>query len=390
MTDTVLTQTRPEEAGLYPDQIDRIRDRAEEWAATDTTIGLVLLIARKGKIGFFETFGQQSFNDAAKPARDSMMHVASISKLITATAILQLVERGELSLNRLLKEYIPELTGKYTDRILVHQLLTHTSGFADLIFPPIFIQPEPTDVPCPEGQYPHIHRQLQMMYKMDCYKKPGTENMYCTENYMLLGEIVRRVTGQDIEAYSQENIFQPLGMNLSSFRNPDNYSSPLMQRDPAGFPFTTPLESMHDTPSGGGSLKSCAMDLAIFGQTYLNGGTYNGFRLLNKGTVAEMTRNQIPGIGGYNFFRKHIPEASWGLGWMIQGHERWPWSHGSLQPVGTIYHQGGTGCAMWVDQQNDTVGIYLSIVDRDMSNPNPQWEFDKFQNMATAAVIHPD
>ena len=141
-----------------------------------------------------------------------------------------------------------------------------------------------------------------------------------------------------------------------------------------------------DTPNGGGSLKSNAQDLATFGQMFANGGAYAGVRLLNDWTVAEMTRNQIPGVGCVSTMGSWVPEGSWGLGWMVQGDARWPWSHGMLQPRGTFYHQGASGCSLWVDPVHELVGVYLSVVNRDFGNPDPCWEFDTFQNMATAAL----
>ena len=71
---------------------------------------------------------------------------------------------------------------------------------------------------------------------------------------------------------------------------------------------------------------------------------------------------------------------------MIQGDARWRSSHGILQPRGTFYHQGGTGCGFWIDPVHDVVGIYLSSVPLDFDTGDAHWEFDKFQNMVTAAV----
>lgn len=383
-----LTRSSPEDAGLYPEQLARIAARADEWAASETTQTLVLLVARHGRIAFFESFGAQNYDDPARPALDTVFNVSSVSKPVTATAVMILVERGELSLNRPLREYIPEMRGKYSERILLHQLLTHTSGFADIVVPPLFVAPPPARTPCPGGQYPHIHAQLEAVYGMDCYKKPGEQNMYCNENFLLLGEIVRRVTGQDIDAFAAKEIFAPLGMAHSTYRARTFSDVPYATPDPAGWMAPTPREVAMDSPNGAGTLKSNAIDLAIFGQTYLNGGTYNGRRLLNSGTVSEMTRNQIPGIGGVSPLGSWVAEGSWGLGWMVQGNARWPWSHGALQPLDTFYHQGASGCSLWVDRQNDLVGVYLSVVLRDMADPNPMWDFDHFQNMVTAAVDH--
>ena len=126
-----------------------------------------------------------------------------------------------------------------------------------------------------------------------------------------------------------------------------------------------------------------AGDLAIFCQTFLNGGTYGDTRLLSFPTVSEMTQNQIPGVGTY--YNGWHNEASWGLGWMIQSHERWPYSEGALQPWGTYYHQGSGGCGLWVDPVNEIVGVFCSVCETDEVGQN-RWQFDLFQNLVTCAV----
>jgi CubicO group peptidase (beta-lactamase class C family) len=130
------------------------------------------------------------------------------------------------------------------------------------------------------------------------------------------------------------------------------------------------------------------MDLAVFCQTFLNGGRYGDTRLLSRAAVTEMTRNQIPGTGVVTFDRVWFPEASWGLGWMVQGSNRWKYDHGALQPVGTFYHQGMGGIGVWGDKSHDIVGVYQSVgAIKDMETMDTDWEFPAFQNMVTAAVV---
>ena len=151
----------------------------------------------------------------------------------------------------------------------------------------------------------------------------------------------------------------------------------------------TAIRELFESPGGGAGLHTTAGDIAVFAELFRNGGEYCGVRLLNDWTVAEMTRNQIPGIGTVSLSGGWIPEASWGLGWMVQGDARWRSSHGMLQPRGTYYHQGASGCAFWVDPVHDVVGAYMSSVPLlDFDSGDAHWEFDTFQNMVTAAVDH--
>lgn len=380
----VLEMSDASAAGFLPRQIDRIRQRAEEWIAQSHTQSLVLLAARRGRIGLYDSYGVQAHDDPSPLAHDSVFGVASISKVITATLIMRLVEQGSISLNRPVKEYVPELQGKYAERMMMHQLMTHTSGFADIHMPPLFIAPPETDVPIPEGMHPHMHKMLQAIYKMDCHRKPGEENTYCNENFVLLGHIIERVTGRSIEAVARDEIFDPLGMNNSTYLSPDALSAPRCEKDMSGAPFDTSV--LREVAIGAGSVKSNALDLAVFCQAFLNRGGYGGYRLLHPWTVSEMTRNQIPGTPGYTPMGLYVPDGSWGLGWMVQGDARWPWWHGMLQPRGTFYHQGATGSGIWVDPVHEVVAVYLSVNYRDMTTDDPHWEFDKFQNMVTTAV----
>ena len=387
----LLETSTPEAAGFASEQIDLIRTRASEWVAAGRASSLVLFAARGGKIALHEAFGVQSWDDPRPLVPDSIFRCASVSKVVTACAAMILVERGQLSLNRPIKEYLPEMRGKYAERILTHNLLTHTSGIAELEIPPIFLEPPPTEVPCPPELHPSLHAQLEYLYQADCYKKPSEQNIYASTNFTLLGEIIRRVSGQQFDEFAYDHIFQPLQMTHTTFRAEHRLGNVnVSMRDPSMWPKTSvtlDFDEFSDTPAAAGSLKSNAHDLAILGQVFANGGTYAGNRILAPTTVAEMTRNQIPGTGTVGVTGSWVPEASWGLGWMVQGDARWPWSHGALQPPGTYYHQGASGCSLWIDPTNDIVGVYLSVTERDMADPDPNWEFDKYQNMLTAAVV---
>ena len=141
-----------------------------------------------------------------------------------------------------------------------------------------------------------------------------------------------------------------------------------------------------DMPWGSGGMLGTARDVALFGQTFLNGGEYAGTRLLSPASVKAMTTNQIPGIG-VRIMNHWIPEGSWGYGFMVQDNFRPTGWTGSLSPLGTFYHQGSGGIAFWCDPLNDVVGVFLSVwshVDRE--NMEAHWDFDLFQNMVTAAV----
>lgn len=384
----MLRAGNPEDAGFHPGQIERIRERAVEWLERGPAKSMVLLAARNGVIALHEAHGVARYDSTAPLSKDAVFWSSSMTKPVTATAVMMLVEDGAFSLNRPLQDFFPELTAEYSERILVHQLLTHTSGISQDVSPA-----EPTSVALPEGQHPYIHRALQPLFGMELYEKPGKQNVYTNANFTLLGELVRRVSGQRLDAFAREHIFDPLGMQATSIGREAQDDPLSVSFDPAFAPeefrSTDDVREFIEVPDGGSGLHTTAGEIAIFAELFRNGGEYDGVRLLNDWTVAEMTRNQIPGIGTVSLSGGWIPEASWGLGWMVQGDARWRSSHGMLQPRGTFYHQGASGCAFWVDPVHDVVGAYMSSVPiLDFETGDAHWEFDTFQNMVTAAVDH--
>jgi serine-type D-Ala-D-Ala carboxypeptidase len=120
----------PEEAGMLPDRIESVKQLAAGWVAEGHTPSLVLLAARKGIIFLHEAYGRLWPEENSPPLRtDSVFPIASLTKPVTATAAMILVEDGLLGLNRPVIDYIPEICAEGTEEILVHHLLTHTSGY---------------------------------------------------------------------------------------------------------------------------------------------------------------------------------------------------------------------------------------------------------------------
>ena len=222
--------------------------------------------------------------------------------------------------------------------------------------------------------------------------RPGTENDYGIHCMTLLGEIVRRVSGSAYEDFVTERILRPIGMHDSSYAAQPHMLDRLVIRgedQPFGNDdFLVNFETVRDVPSAAGGLLSTAFDMAVFAQLFLNRGHYAGQRVLSGVSVDEMTRNQIPGIPCVGWGNRRVEEASWGLGWMIQGQERWPFWTGSLQPIGTVYHQGIGNSMMWFDKASDVIGVLLCAVnDFDFDTFRASWDVDLFQNMVSTSLV---
>jgi CubicO group peptidase (beta-lactamase class C family) len=391
---------KPDEVGMLPRRIAHARDLCARWVESGHTPTLGVCVARRGVIVLHETFGVQGPGTDSPPLeRDALFGIASLTKPITATLIMQLVEDGLLGLNRPAKDYLPEISGDGTDEILVHHLLTHTTGYPFHIDPP-WLEHEKQKVaagfeppPCPEGQDAVVHRWLSLRWDAPRVAGVGEVMVYSTHNYVLLGEIVRRLTGRPIEEVARKRIFDPLGMNDTYYVVPDAVSQRVVQRardipfgDPDN-PFMPCISSREwqQTPDGGGGVFSTPLDMTVFGQMFLNRGRYGDARILSPASVAAMTRDQIPGLGAL-LLNIVAARASWGYGWQVVSPTKWKYFDGSLQPLGTFGHPGAGGVNYWIDRDHELIGAYFEVTARMSPDFNLLWNFDLFQNAITAAI----
>jgi CubicO group peptidase (beta-lactamase class C family) len=378
-----LRPGNPGTVGMSAQRVRHIVDLAAGWVAEGITPALVVLVARKGVIVLHEAFGRLGPEQDSPPLElDTLFPLMSLTKPITATAIMLLVEDGLLGLNRPVRWYLPEFSGEGKDAVMVHHLLTHTSGLrreeveAHAEGKGGSVQVPPPD----ETQHPLVHRYLFPRYDAPLWKPPGVEMSYCSYGYKLLGEIVRRVSGISLAGYCREQIFGPLGMTDTHYIVPDSVSHRVVRRA-ADDPVAAGLEAhrVAETPWAMGGAYSTAMDLAVFGQMFLNGGAYGDARILSPASVKEMTRNQIQGISAQRK-DEFFPEASWGLGWDAVGCKRSSY-YGTLRSTRTFLHGGSGGVYLWVDPVYEIVGAYFSV------QATEQWYADLFVNAVTAAIV---
>jgi CubicO group peptidase (beta-lactamase class C family) len=380
----------PEEAGMSARRVRHVAQLAERWVEQGITPTLVVLAARHGIIVLHEAFGRLTPDDDSSPlSRDAVFPLASISKPITATAAMILVEDGLLGLNRPVAEYVPEFTGEGKQAAMVHHLLTHTSGLRDEdVDAHAETKKVSVTIPLADAtQHPLVHEYLFLRYDAPLWKASGVEMSYANFNYELLGEIVRRVSGQNLADFAHERIFEPLGMTDTYYIVP-NVVRPRIVRRPADAPEHEWLDSNEtlETPWAASGVLSTALDTAIFGQMFLNGGSYGDARVLSPATVAEMTRNQIPGISA-RFLDEFFPEAGWSYGWAIDCNKK-ARVYGSLYPPAAFGHPGSGGVFLWIDPVHDLVGIYFSVVPRNRPDEDrAEWCADLFTNAVTAAIV---
>jgi len=372
---------------MLPDRIDRARDLCAGWVKSGHTPAIVALVARRGVIVLHDAFGKLRPGDDSPPVRlDTIFPTMSITKPMVATLVMQLVEDGLLGLNRPIRDYLPEVTGKGTEEVLVHHVLTFSAGWDEFALITSFIG-ERADLAGRSSD--EVHRaMLDLIQRAPLARPPGAEMNYAFLCYELLKELVERVSGRSFAELMRERIFEPLGMKDSYVVVPEPVRSRIVKRPPDA-PWNRqlgpliPIDSRQNEESK--NAFATASDVAVFGQMFLNGGTYGGARILSRPAVMAMTRNQTPGIPvtvGPNI-RK---EASYGYGWFVRTHEKWKYWDGSLQSHGEFHHQGAGGVLLWVDPRDEIVGVYFSVDLAQTPDFEPLWNADLFQNVISSAV----
>lgn len=315
------------------------------------TPGATVVIGRKGKIVYRKDFGySQIVPSQERMTIDKIFDMASITKPVaTATSVMILVEQGKVRLIDPVSEYIPEYTtyihesGKKAEPIRLYHLLTHTAGLPP--YTDAFTLEQKYGKPCPEELIHHIAT-------IEKQSPPGSEFEYSCLGYITLAEIIRRVSGMGIDEFSRKHIFEPLGMENTTFCPSDELlprvaPTEIIDDQPLRGKVHDPLAQLMDGKSGNAGLFSTADDMAIFAQMLLNGGVYGKTRILSPMSVEAMT-SLYPGLESFGR----------GIGWDIfTGYSS---NLGDIFPIETYGHTGFTGTSICIDPISETFVILLT------------------------------
>jgi CubicO group peptidase (beta-lactamase class C family) len=410
MTVHVLQQGAPEDVGMDPVRIERLRGLARGWVESGDAPSLVVLAARRGVIVLHEAFGVLRHGDTAPTLRtDSIFPISSASKPLTAAAVMCLVEDGLIGLNRPFIDYVPELDVPGVEGLAdvkVADLLCHTSGYDELdlgAFIAAAAQRAPALPPPAPGQHPTLNKRIRLAAGAPLTRHPGTAMIYGNFGYDLLGDIVRRVSGQPFWQFARSRLFEPLGMRDSYFVLPAALRERRVYRA-AGMPATQPSPvhqginspELDELDLGSIGVASTARDLAVFLQMLLNRGAYGGRRILSPASVAAMVRHQVsdsipwvmPRISATTGKRMELEfkGGGYGYGMFIFGPGDRFKPNGALASPSAFGHVGYASAYIWADPEREVLGVYLFVsprLDRDVPVANP----DLFQNAVHAAIV---
>ncbi len=304
--------------------------------------GAVLIVGHDGKIVYRKAYGERSVMPAREAMTpDTIFDVASLTKVVATTpSLMKLFEEGRFRLNDRITQYIPEFQGGQSD-VTIRDLFTHFSG----------LQP---DVPLKTPWHGYEHG-IELAETDPPYGPAGAKFVYSDIDFLLLGELVHRLSGQLVSDYARQNIFLPLGMTDSMFQPPASLIPRIAPTEQIN-PNQPPLRGVVHDPTarnmggvaGHAGLFSTADDLARYAQMMLNGGELNGVHVLSPMTIEKFTEPQSP------------PDQPIlrGLGWDIDS----PLSgnRGDLFPIGSFGHTGFTGTSIWIDPSSKTFVILLA------------------------------
>ena len=320
------------------DQIDKI---VEEEIEKGNFPGAVVLVGRKDEILYWKAFGHQMIEPNVQPtSKDTIFDLASLTKPIaTATSIMILRDRGAIDLDDCVGAYLPAFACNGKEEVRIRHLLTHTSGLpaytnADAL-------KEQFGSPCPE-------RVIEKICGLEAASKPGEEFRYSCLGYITLAKIVETVSGKGIDAFSQENIFAPLGMKHIAYNPPGSWGKNIAGAEIAdGLLFRgavhDPLARLMAGVSGNAGLFSNAYDLSIYCRMLLNGGIYEGKRILSPEAINFLTTEHALGRAyGFDVTSSYASVK------------------GSYAPERAFCHTGYTGTSIVCDPASKTFVIILA------------------------------
>ncbi len=349
-----LERVKPESVGIDGNKIIKADIVIQNSIEKGEIPGAVLAVVKDGKMAYIKSYGNKSvYPKVEKMTDDVIFDLASVSKSVgTAIAVMQLIERGDIRLYDNVSMYIPGFRGYFDSvsnkeiDIRIVDLLTHSSGLPP--YAPVQEIVKTHGSPSPKGLIEYISN-----CKRDF--RPTTKFQYSCLNFVTLQNIVQNVTGLSLSEYVSDNIFTVLGMNNSMY-NPSKemfYKIAPTEKEADGGILVgrvhDPLARiLNDGNSGNAGVFSNADDLAILAAALINGGEYNGNRILGKLSVETMTT--VP---------EHVITLGRSLGW--DNYSSYASNHGNIfHPKKTYGHTGYTGTSFVVDPVSKTAVILLT------------------------------
>jgi CubicO group peptidase (beta-lactamase class C family) len=382
---TELAVARPEDVGLGAERLGRVEAWMQRQVAEGRLAGVEVMINRRGRTAFHRCHGKRDVARNAEATPDTVYRIYSMTKALTAVAVMMLYEEGRFQLDDPITRFLPQFAGQrvFTGGgygavmtepavrdITFRDLLTHTSGLTYG-----FMQATPVDamyraqkIELPGAQEP-LGDVIARLAKVPLIAQPGAEWNYSIASDVL-GHLVAVMSGQPFEHFLRERVIRPLGMADTDFFVPSdkvsrfaaNYEKgpdgrPRLIDDPETSRFLAPPKA----PSGGGGLVGTACDYMRFCQMLLGKGAFGSTRLLGRKTVELMTMNHLDGdmaaMGQPRFAESNYYGIGFGLGFSVTLD---PARAQILGSPGEYAWGGMASTAFWVDPQEDMAVVMMT------------------------------
>ena len=346
-----LSKGTPGDVGMSPTVLAGAFGIYEEAVARGDLVGAVVLVARHGRVVLHEAIGWQDKKQGILMQQNTMFHMASNTKPVVAASVAKLVEDGSLGYSDLVRDYIPEWDNYRAGLIRIDHLLSHSSGLRiNSLFLP------------PAAENTTLQKAAARFGSIGATVTPGEEYSYSNPGYNTLAALIEITSGTLLEDHLDAVIYTPLGMVDSyNYRAGhqlegkfDRTGPVYYERDSAG-QWTPGTPTTIPFARGSGGMVTTTWDYALFCQMILNGGIYDGIRILKPESVALMTSAKVETSGG-----------AYGYGWSLVD--------------GVVSHGGSDGTNAWIDPDRDIIGLVFT------QTPGGRPPITRFRHLVNLAI----
>ncbi|WP_207955528.1 glycoside hydrolase family 3 N-terminal domain-containing protein [Segetibacter sp. 3557_3] len=393
-----LPEVVPDSVGFNPDALKAIDSLALDAVKQRATPGCVVLVARKGKVGFYKAYGHTNYDSTEVLNRETIFDLASVTKTsATTVSVMKLYEEGKLDLKKTLGDYLPWVKGSNKEGITIENLLLHQAGLVAYIpfyrstfdaesryYPGIYSTTPNEAFPTRVAENLYLNRAYEDTLLQRILRSPlgpANQYVYSDNDFIFLGKVVEAVSGQKLEEYVRQTFYLPLNMTTTGFRPLDHFAKDEIAPTELDKEFRKQQlrGDVHDQGAamfggvaGHAGLFSNAYDLVQLYQLLLNGGELNGVRLLKKETIDYFTAYHSPiSRRGLGFDKPEKDNAT----------RKDPYPTRSASPA-TFGHTGYTGIGVWVDPAADLIYIFLS------NRVAPNGDMNRLIKMNVRSNIH--
>jgi CubicO group peptidase (beta-lactamase class C family) len=402
-----LPTASPEAVGLSSARLARVTELVKGEIAKGRYPGAVALVARHGKVAYFEALGQRDPQSGAPMTKDAIFRLYSMTKPFASVAVMTLVEDGKILLNDPVSKYLPKLKGLQVSvprvdpqtgrvsyalvpaerEITIQDLLRHTSGLVYGVFTSHAGVKEAYAKEGVDWENVTPAEQVERLARVPLAHQPGSAWEYGLSTDVL-GRVVEAVSGATLGQFLQERLFAPLKMTDTAFLVPNGKAARLAQpfaKDPVSGDAVKLLDvtvAQKNDAGGAGSAGTVA-DYARFSQMLLNGGQLERVRILGRATVAQMTSDHLGAhLGDIRVASPILARGyGFGLGFAVRKETGLNWVTGS---AGEYRWGGAAGTAFWVDPKEQMIVVWMT-----QAQPGPRRGEDRdlFRQLVQAALV---